>query len=265
MQLHTSCQVCMSHVTSMHELVMSHVDEIFHVWMCPITYWWVVANMNESCHMWITSEYVLSCVSHVIYEWPRISLVMCVNVSWHIGMSCIDGSCNIFIRHITCSWGISRVNKSCYMWIRHVTYEWGMSHVIEAYGIMMMISFTIILGEIIQWLFILYAHFGPYLSWHDVENSNQTHLGDAALFLFYLLALSLTIFLIPVRQISVCQSMWCVASQMFISHVSLPSSFSTLFPFGDNDKIHVCWPMITSNMWKLNIKYVFDTKLNQIK
>jgi len=136
----------------MHELVMSHVDEIFHVWMCPITYWWVVANMNESCHMWITSEYVLSCVSHVIYEWPRISLVMCVNVSWHIGMSCIDGSCNIFIRHITCSWGISRVNKSCYMWIRHVTYEWGMSHVIEAYGIMMMISFTIILGEIIQWL-----------------------------------------------------------------------------------------------------------------
>ena len=40
---------------------------------------------------------------------------------------------------------------------------------------------------------------------------------------------------------------------------------ATLLPYGDNNKTYVCRPMTKSSMKKLNIKYVFDEKINQIK
>jgi len=76
---------------------------------------------------WVVSDMNGSChiwMSHVTYEWV---------------MSDMNGSCHVRMRHDTCEWvmphGIESwhtCNESCHIWMGHVTYEWVISHTQES-------------------------------------------------------------------------------------------------------------------------------------
>jgi len=114
--------------------VMAHMNESCHVWISRITYEWVIPQINESCHVrmsHVTCEWVMSHIwmSHVTYEWvmshineslPDVSALFCVS-EWVIAH--MNESCHIWMSHVTYDWVMSHI------WMSHVTYEWVMSHI----------------------------------------------------------------------------------------------------------------------------------------
>ena len=56
-------------------------------------------------------------MSHVTYEWV---------------MSYMNESCHICMSHTTYEWVMSIMNESCHIWMSHTTYEWVMSHMNES-------------------------------------------------------------------------------------------------------------------------------------
>ena len=68
-----------------------------------VTYEWVMARMNESCHIWM---------SHGTYEWVMARM----NESWHVWMS--HGTYEWVMAHVNESCH-ARINKSCHAYHRH--------------------------------------------------------------------------------------------------------------------------------------------------
>jgi len=87
---------------------MSHVNELFHMWVshvsCTDRQSWApwISHMRKLCDTWI---------SHVTYAW---------------GMTNARESCHIWMSHATCKWVMFHTqafaNKSWYTWTSHVLY-----------------------------------------------------------------------------------------------------------------------------------------------
>jgi len=61
-----SCRIWMCHVT--YKWVMSHMNESRHIWMSHVTNEWVMSHMNVSCHTWMSHvTWVSHTSSHVTY------------------------------------------------------------------------------------------------------------------------------------------------------------------------------------------------------
>ena len=61
-----------------------------------------------------------------------------------------------------------------------------------------------------------------------------------------------------------CCFIFCVAVLRLNLLVYVCTYFDTLFSYGNNNKTHVCQPMITLNVFKLNFEYICDKQLNEM-
>jgi len=73
------------------------MNESCHIWMCRVTYEWVVTHMNELCRVWMRPG------SHM------------------------KKSCLMRMSHVSYEGVMSLANESCLMWRSHVSCEWVMS------------------------------------------------------------------------------------------------------------------------------------------
>jgi len=81
---------------------MAHTNELYHISTTHGTYEWVMAHLNDSCHLWKhMNESCHIWIRHITYEW----VMSHVNESYHIWMS-----------HVTCEWVILHMNESCHLW-----------------------------------------------------------------------------------------------------------------------------------------------------
>jgi len=125
------------------EWVMSNVNESCHMWMSHVTYVWVMSHMNEPCHrnVWVDQcarDAIVTWhvgLSHVTYEWVMSPWHTNASFQWDLWMS--PGRC---ARQVIAAWhvGMSRVTEE---WVRvsvrakelqFGTWEWVMSRMNES-------------------------------------------------------------------------------------------------------------------------------------
>jgi len=131
-----------------YEWVISHT-RMSHVARARSCYVSRVANMNESCHIYMWMSHgsclnescrtcaILSCLSGSTHEWVMShmneSCHTCMSyVTYESVMSHMNESCHTWMSHVTYEWVMSHMNESCHTWISHVTYEWVVSHTNES-------------------------------------------------------------------------------------------------------------------------------------
>ena len=81
----------------------------WRIHMCDMTCSYVTRHMqkNETCHIWVTS--LLVWMSHVAYGMRHITC--------HVLMR----YCHIWMSHVSYEWAMSNIDGSCLIWMCHVT------------------------------------------------------------------------------------------------------------------------------------------------
>jgi len=83
---------------------LSHMRELWYIWMSRVKYGWVMSHMNETCHTWMRH------VTHVMHlDWCSFTIVF------------------FHVTRVTREWVLSHTNESSHTWMKCFTYEWGMS------------------------------------------------------------------------------------------------------------------------------------------
>ena len=145
---HRSHPIC-EEVT--YEWVMAQSNASCHTWMSHVTWEWVMSHMDQSCHGWV-SRVSYDCVVSDVNESCHTRFLPCIMSPWHDNnaTSCSTlqhtaTHCNAVATHCNTlqhtathcvlrlhACVMSNMNESCHVRMSHVTYQWVMSRTNES-------------------------------------------------------------------------------------------------------------------------------------